>query len=123
MNDDDDDEVGRYAKGFDPRDAPLLDHLEKRWAKMDQLEQDEIIMYLQYKERGDWMELTPVEKRAIWYINYGPWGPRGPIRDDPGRLYAVYAKVIALVLLGVGGYQLVKSTSTPADEAADESKN
>lgn len=120
MNDDDDDDVSRYAKNFDPADAPLLDNIEKRWNKMDQMDQEDVIMYLQYKEKGDWKELSDVEKKAIWYINYGPWGPRSSPKDDPGVVYQLYGAVVFWALFGVGLYKGYHAWATSKEEGATE---
>jgi hypothetical protein len=62
ISDDDEDERPRY-KPNSP-DVPPLMGLSKRWNKMDALDQEEVIIYLDDKCRDDWKTLTTEEKQA-----------------------------------------------------------
>jgi hypothetical protein len=42
---------------------------------------------------------------TVWYINYGPWGPRSNQVDDAGAMYGSYAVVIATIIAAISGYK------------------
>lgn len=72
-DDDDDDGTTSHAilaarkKGSAPpviEEAPDLEFLDKRWNKLDPLEQEEIALYLEQRMRQEWSELSKEEKQA-----------------------------------------------------------
>ena len=65
---DDDDRRMRYS-AQNP-EIPNLHGLSKNWHKMDHLDQEEVIIYLDDKARGDWKELTKEEKQASKFYFY-----------------------------------------------------
>lgn len=74
FGDDDDDEgttshaiLTARKKGSAPpviEEAPDLEFLNKRWDKLDPLEQEEIALYLEQRMRQEWSELSKEEKQA-----------------------------------------------------------
>lgn len=42
---------------------------------------------------------------SVWYIYFGPWGPRSPVDFDPGAFYGGVAKALAGVVVGVCSYK------------------
>lgn len=103
----DDEEEARYRTQKNPI-IPDVSELPKRWNKLDALKQDDIIAYLEDRMRGDWKELTQPERKAIWYVYYGPWGARGKEQADPGSIYGSFAGFVGVMLLGVVGYQALR---------------
>lgn len=81
----------------EPISAPTLRKLDTRWEKLTEEDRDEIIDALAERQKGDWKQLTPLEKKAAWYISYGEWGPRRPVhaKGDTQR-------IVIGTLLGVG---------------------
>ncbi|ANB12994.1 hypothetical protein AWJ20_1272 [Sugiyamaella lignohabitans] len=61
-DEDDLDSRGRYQTQNE--EVPNVEALDKRWGKMDQIDQDDIIFYLEDRMRGDWKELSEAEKKA-----------------------------------------------------------
>lgn len=53
-----------------------VSNLENRWNTMSFESQQDVISYLNVKQEFGWEYLSPEEKRAIYYIAYGNWGPR-----------------------------------------------
>lgn len=53
-----------------------VSNLENRWNTMSFESQQDVISYLNVKQEFGWEYLLPEEKRAIYYIAYGNWGPR-----------------------------------------------
>lgn len=77
--------------------TPTIINLESRWEKMTSEEQEDIISQLVERQKGSWKELTLQEKRAVWYISYGSWGPRKPIHPEgeAGKIFLGIAGVVA----------------------------
>ncbi|KAF2717974.1 COX4-domain-containing protein [Polychaeton citri CBS 116435] len=75
---------------------PTLANIEKRWEAMPPQEQADLWMALRDRMKVDWNELTLQEKKAAYWIAFGPHGPRA--QAPPGE----NAKVLIYTLLGVG---------------------
>ncbi|POR37807.1 Cytochrome c oxidase polypeptide 5, mitochondrial [Tolypocladium paradoxum] len=75
---------------------PTLANIEKRWEGMPLQEQADLWMALRDRMKGSWTELTVQEKKAAYWIAFGPHGPRAV--DPPGT----NARVAWGVALGLG---------------------
>ncbi|PWW74805.1 cytochrome c oxidase subunit IV, partial [Tuber magnatum] len=53
-----------------------LADIEKRWESMPPNEQADLWMSLRDRMKGSWGELTLQEKKASYWIAFGPHGPR-----------------------------------------------
>ncbi|GAB7345186.1 hypothetical protein MBLNU457_3567t1 [Dothideomycetes sp. NU457] len=68
---------------------PTLANIEKRWEAMPPQEQAELWMALRDRMKVDWNELTMQEKKAAYWIAFGPHGPRAmPPPGESGRVFA-----------------------------------
>ncbi|KAI5285942.1 Cytochrome c oxidase subunit 5A [Ascosphaera acerosa] len=77
--------------------APMLANIEKRWETMPPQEQAELYMALRDRMRANWHELTLAEKRAAYWISFGPHGPRAEIPKGEGwRQFGQVAKYLAI---------------------------
>ncbi|KAL1633885.1 Cytochrome c oxidase subunit 5B, mitochondrial [Diplodia intermedia] len=74
---------------------PTLADIEKRWEQMPPEEQADLWMSLRDRMKVDWKELTPQEKKAAYWIAFGPHGPRAVAPPDETK------KVILYTILGV----------------------
>ncbi|KAH7089890.1 cytochrome c oxidase subunit IV-domain-containing protein [Paraphoma chrysanthemicola] len=75
---------------------PTLANIEKRWEDMPPQEQADLWMSLRDRMKVDWKEMTLQEKKAAYYIAFGPHGPRRPPPPDEGRnVFFLSAGVIA----------------------------
>jgi len=74
---------------------PTLAGIEKRWESMPPQEQAELWMQLRDRMKVDWREMTLQEKKAAWWIAFGPHGPRA--EDPPGE----WAKIWLYTGVGV----------------------
>ncbi|KAK3671048.1 Cytochrome c oxidase subunit 5B, mitochondrial [Recurvomyces mirabilis] len=75
---------------------PTLANIEKRWEGMAPQEQADLWMALRDRMKGDWNELTLQEKKAAYWIAFGPHGPRA--LPPPGENW----KVFSYTLIGIG---------------------
>lgn len=91
----------------------LIGDLNQRWEQLTPVDQQEIVSKLAERQKLDWKELTPAEKKALWYISYGEWGPRKPVhgKGDAGKIFGG-------VCLGLGAalgiFLTFRSLSPPA---------
>ncbi|KAF2855309.1 COX4-domain-containing protein [Plenodomus tracheiphilus IPT5] len=75
---------------------PTLANIEKRWEDMPPQEQADLWMGLRDRMKTDWKELTMQEKKAAYFIAFGPHGPRRPPPPDEGRnVFFLSSAVIA----------------------------
>ncbi|MCJ1307167.1 Cytochrome c oxidase subunit 5A [Agyrium rufum] len=78
---------------------PTLASIEKRYENMPPQEQAEIWMALRDRMKGDWHELTLQEKKASYWIAFGPHGPRKTA--PPGENWKVFYWTVAASSLSV----------------------
>ncbi|KAJ4153263.1 hypothetical protein LMH87_009758 [Akanthomyces muscarius] len=91
---------------------PTLKNIEKRWEGMPLQEQADLWMALRDRMKGSWSELTLQEKKAAYWIAFGPHGPRAT--DPPGT----NARIAWGVALGVGAsiaiFAAIRMVAKPA---------
>lgn len=75
---------------------PTLANIEKRWEAMPPQEQADLWMALRDRMKVDWKELTLQEKKAAYWIAFGPHGPRA--LPPPGE----GTKVFLYTMVGLG---------------------
>ncbi|KAK4250167.1 cytochrome c oxidase [Corynascus novoguineensis] len=75
---------------------PTLANIEKRWEGMPMQEQAELWMALRDRMKENWAELTLQEKKAAYFVAFGPHGPRA--LDPPGE----GSKVALYTAIGLG---------------------
>ncbi|EQB48206.1 Cytochrome c oxidase polypeptide 5 [Colletotrichum fructicola] len=80
---------------------PTLANIEKRWEGMPLQEQAELWMALRDRMKGPWAELTLQEKKAAYWIAFGPHGPRaGPAPGEGARVFwGVMASIAATFVI------------------------
>ncbi|KAI9825221.1 MAG: Cytochrome c oxidase subunit 5A [Thelocarpon impressellum] len=75
---------------------PTLANIEKRWEAMPPQEQAELWMQLRDRMKNAWPEMTLQEKKAAYWIAFGPHGPRA--LPPPGETQ----KIVLYTLAGLG---------------------
>jgi cytochrome c oxidase subunit 4 len=91
--------VPRAAASTNAISNPTLANIEKRWEGMPPTEQAELWMALRDRMKENWAELTLQEKRAAYWIAFGPHGPRAQSPPDENRKVALYTAMGVLVSL------------------------
>ncbi|KAL1883050.1 hypothetical protein VTK73DRAFT_125 [Phialemonium thermophilum] len=76
---------------------PTLANIEKRWESLPLQEQAELWMALRDRMKENWADLTLHEKRAAYWIAFGPHGPRAVPPPDENKKVFFYT----LAALGV----------------------
>ncbi|OCL12629.1 COX4-domain-containing protein [Glonium stellatum] len=83
---------------------PTLANIEKRWEAMPPQEQAELWMSLRDRMKVDWNEMTLQEKKAAYWIAFGPHGPRAlppPGETKKVALYTVIGILVSAVVFGL----------------------
>ncbi|KAI4168064.1 MAG: hypothetical protein LQ348_007568 [Seirophora lacunosa] len=94
----------RRHAGIHAISNPTLAGIEKRWEEMPPQEQADLWMALRDRMKTDWHEMTLQEKKAAYWIAFGPYGPRAlppPGQNKEVFWYTVLGVGIAAVLFAI----------------------
>ncbi|KAK8169567.1 mitochondrial cytochrome c oxidase-like protein subunit V [Phyllosticta citrichinensis] len=72
---------------------PTLADIEKRWETMPPQEQADLWMALRDRMKVDWKEMTLAEKKAAYWISFGPHGPRALSPPGEGKKVFLYTMI------------------------------
>ncbi|KAF9072980.1 COX4, subunit IV of cytochrome c oxidase [Rhodocollybia butyracea] len=89
-----------------------LSNVEAQWEKMSTEEKATVYEQLEEAMKKDWKLLSIDEKKAAYYVAFGPHGPRAPV-SKPGDNFKVFAGTLAL--MGVAGilFYAIRLASPP----------
>ncbi|KAF8516930.1 cytochrome c oxidase subunit IV-domain-containing protein [Hysterangium stoloniferum] len=89
-----------------------LSNVEAQWETLTKQEKVDTALQLEELQKKDWKQLSLDEKKAIYYVAYGPHGPRTP-KNPPGT--AIKVLLGTMGLLGVSGlaFQFIRSQANP----------
>ncbi|KAK4684144.1 cytochrome c oxidase subunit 4, partial [Tremellales sp. Uapishka_1] len=96
--------------------APLLANIEASWKGLAAEEQYEVYQQLEELQKKDWKELSIDEKKAAYFVAFGPHGPRTPI-NTPGNSMRVFLGTIAACLTGFGVFSFARSQAAPPPQS------
>ncbi|KAF7726545.1 Cytochrome c oxidase subunit 5A [Apophysomyces ossiformis] len=104
-----------------------LQNLETRWKTLSTAEQNTIAKHLEELQKGDWKALTAEEKKAAYFLAYGPHGPR-TARTTPGHGRRVFLGVcgtmtfsgLLYLTMRMNGEEHPKTLSKEWQEATNE---
>ncbi|KAI9065486.1 cytochrome c oxidase subunit IV [Trametes sanguinea] len=74
-----------------------LSNVEAMWERLSADEQAVIHQQLEEIQKRDWKTLSIDEKKAAYYVAFGPHGPRAPI-DPPGATPKIILGVAGLIV-------------------------
>ncbi|GAA5847553.1 hypothetical protein JCM9279_005292 [Rhodotorula babjevae] len=106
--------------------APVaLNNIEASWKTLTPAEQEQTFKHLEDLQKKDWKELSLDEKKAAYYVAFGPHGPREPLQANGGKtlagtLAAVGVATLLFYFVRKGGKETPKSLSREHQEAANE---
>lgn len=92
--------------------TPSLVNLGQRWDKMSPDEQADLSNQLARRQEGPWTELTVEEKRAAYFVAFGPHGPRAS-SHPPGFGSKVLLGTVAGLAVSTGFFFLIRSMGNP----------
>ncbi|PWN44168.1 cytochrome c oxidase subunit IV [Ceraceosorus guamensis] len=108
----------QMVKEIEANGAPSVDlkatlpNIEARWSNLSKEEQYTIYRKLEEVQRRDWKELSLDEKKAAYYISFGPHGPRKPI-TQPGQAIKTAAGVTGLIIATFGLFFGLRQFANP----------
>jgi len=91
---------------------PSVSNIEASWKTLAPEEQDSVFKHLEELQKKDWKELTLDEKKAAYYVSFGPHGPREPI-VEAGHAFKTLGGVTAVLAVTTGLYFLAHQFSPP----------
>lgn len=89
-----------------------LSNVEAQWEALSSDEQLEVHRALEEVQKKDWKTLSLDEKKAAYYIAFGPHGPRAPT-NPPGTVAKVFFGTSALLALSVVVFLFSRSFAPP----------
>ncbi|KAG5643327.1 hypothetical protein DXG03_001177 [Asterophora parasitica] len=93
--------------------APIpLSNVEAQWVKLSSEEKVSVQEQLEEIQKRDWKTLSLDEKKAAYYVAFGPHGPRAPI-SQPGDGVKIAFWTLALVAVAGGLYATARSFAPP----------
>ncbi|CAL1705360.1 unnamed protein product [Somion occarium] len=89
-----------------------LSNVEAQWERLTPDEQFQVHRQLEEIQKKDWRTLSIDEKKAAYYVAFGPHGPRAPI-TKPGDTAKVFGVVSLAIGLAGALYYGIKATAPP----------
>ncbi|KAG2228201.1 hypothetical protein INT45_010993 [Circinella minor] len=100
-------QVGRVIGRRNASTNVAVQNLESRWKTLSTSEQNSIAKQLEEAQKGDWKVLTAEEKKAAYYVAFGPHGPREPI-TKPGHNGKVFGGVVATIAASAALFYVIR---------------
>ncbi|KAH9900908.1 cytochrome c oxidase subunit IV-domain-containing protein [Cubamyces lactineus] len=89
-----------------------LSNVEAMWERLSADEQAVIHQQLEEIQKRDWKTLSVDEKKAAYYVAFGPHGPRAPV-DAPGAGPKIFLGVTGLIVAAGALFYAIRA-SAPA---------
>jgi len=97
--------------------APVpLSNVEAHWEKLSSEQKVSLHEQLELLQQKDWKELSLDEKKAAYFVAFGPHGPRTPT-SQPGDGLKILLAVTGLVGATVVLHQVVRRLGQPAPKS------
>ncbi|KAK0544473.1 Cytochrome c oxidase subunit 5B, mitochondrial [Tilletia horrida] len=90
-----------------------LPNIEARWGSLSKEEQFGVFRLLEEIQKKDWKELSIDEKKAAYFISFGPHGPRKPI-TAPGQGLRTATGVVISFVATLAVFYGFRSIAAPA---------
>ncbi|OJT06106.1 Cytochrome c oxidase polypeptide 5, mitochondrial [Trametes pubescens] len=89
-----------------------LSNVEAMWERLSADEQAVVHQQLEELQKRDWKTLTVDEKKAAYYVAFGPHGPRAPV-DAPGASTKIVLGVTGLVVAAGAVFYAIRAAAPP----------
>ncbi|KAL4064810.1 cytochrome c oxidase subunit IV-domain-containing protein [Scleroderma yunnanense] len=89
-----------------------LSNVEAQWEKMSKSEQTLVHRQLEELQKKDWKLLSIDEKKAAYYVAFGPHGPRASV-SPPGQGFKIFLATTGLVGVAAAIYFSIRSFAPP----------
>ncbi|KAK9720805.1 Cytochrome c oxidase subunit 5B, mitochondrial [Basidiobolus ranarum] len=92
--------------------VPTFTSLQSSWKTLAQEEKASLYNKVLEAQKGDWKALDLEQKKAAYWIAFGPHGLRkAPLEKGDGK--KVYAGVFAVIAVSAGLFQLIRQAGQP----------
>ncbi|QRV74923.1 cytochrome C oxidase polypeptide IV [Ceratobasidium sp. AG-Ba] len=88
--------------------AVPLANVEAQWSGLSAEEQVEVHRELEELQKRDWKTLSIDEKKAAYFVAFGPHGPRTPVVPE-GQTMKVITGTLALIGVATAVYGVIRS--------------
>ncbi|KAK9763908.1 Cytochrome c oxidase subunit 5B, mitochondrial [Basidiobolus ranarum] len=92
--------------------TPALTNIRSSWKTLAQEEKVNIYNKILEAQKGDWKALSLDEKKAAYWIAFGPHGLRKPPLEK-GDGMKVFLGVVAVTAVSAGLFQLIRQAGQP----------
>jgi len=89
-----------------------LSNVEAQWEKLNSEEQLTVHRQLEQLQKKNWKELSLDEKKAAYYVAFGPHGPRTPV-SPPGSLMKVILGTLGMLSVSGALFLFIRSQAPP----------
>ncbi|KZV87386.1 COX4-domain-containing protein [Exidia glandulosa HHB12029] len=89
-----------------------LSNVEAQWERMKKDEKIEVHNAVHEIMKKDWRTLSLDEKKAAYYIAFGPHGPRKPL-NPPGTNWQIFFGTVGLIGLSISIFLVIRSFAPP----------
>ncbi|PAV23578.1 cytochrome c oxidase subunit IV [Pyrrhoderma noxium] len=89
-----------------------LSNVEAQWEKLSPEEQLFVHQQLEQIQKKDWKTLSIDEKKAAYYVAFGPHGPRTP-STPAGETTRLVVGIVSSILIATGMYYAVRASAPP----------
>jgi len=97
-----------------PKTANIpLNNIEQHWSKLSEDEQSTLYDELQELQKKDWKQLTLDEKKASYYVAFGPHGPRTPISKPGDNWKIAFWVSCAIGVAGLISFAIKSNRTVP----------
>ncbi|KAH7103629.1 cytochrome c oxidase subunit V [Auriculariales sp. MPI-PUGE-AT-0066] len=92
--------------------AVPLSNVEAQWSRLSSNEQLEVHSQLGNLQKKDWKSLSTDEKKAAYYVAFGPHGPRTP-SNPPGTATKVFLGTMAMIGISSALFWISRTVAPP----------
>ncbi|KAG8715885.1 Cytochrome c oxidase subunit 5A [Ceratobasidium sp. 394] len=92
--------------------AVPLANVEAQWSGLTAEEQVEVHRELEELQKRDWKTLSIDEKKAAYFVAFGPHGPRSPVTPE-GQTMKVITGTLALIGVATAAYAATRAYGGP----------
>ncbi|KAN0064095.1 Cytochrome c oxidase subunit 5B, mitochondrial [Thecaphora frezii] len=92
--------------------SQVVPNIEASWKNLTKEEQYGVFRQLEELQRKDWKELSIDEKKAAYFVSFGPHGPRKPI-TQPGQGAKTLGGVAAALVATAGLFYWLRTLAGP----------
>ncbi|KAG6908458.1 hypothetical protein DXG01_004541 [Tephrocybe rancida] len=89
-----------------------ISNVEAQWAKLSSEEKLSVQEQLEEIQKKDWTTLSLDEKKAAYYVAFGPHGPRTPV-SQPGDALKIFFWTMTLVAVAGGLFATARVLGPP----------